>query len=619
MDANDSPFNDPDVKAALQQAGVVHRPGLADEMMAELAPLLAADGIDLDNLGEDMDLDRLNAALRDASERSNMERSTPVGEDRSRTLATLREISDAIQQDDVERAERIFDTIGPEAGSRRPSAAQLIGTSLELLDSWHSQDPTRAPLANLGVPRWLGRGRPVAPDLLALARKGRARASLDRLIRNHGGLVVAHGGAMLVAAALNHLAAQDQQDYAHVAARYLPGAPASDPRPGPSGSGSGSAFGPAVAAAVSAQNLVKGFRRWLADQPNTSAEVVDDVVAVLTAVFEQVTAEGVDPHDPAEFGTVLDVVDEYYPPDQAGPLLVLLRDYVTFRLEIEPHTAGWDEAYELISGELSFDDDDDVPAVLLAALREAEDLDDGQRRSVLEDLPLVSATRALLDWIGVSQPITQAGVPRRADIGTVAALIGVSAEGVASVPKPIDWNARTRDMGRPVRERQRVSVQSAKEIPELVAWWDGLEDAGVIELLATRVRPGPEAESLAAGEGFSLEVVDELISGYVAGILTEPLDASAALVPFVRPLVTQTLARVLEALLPDPSEEGEPVDPPHGMFDLRAQEGLRRLEVAGLIEFPGDGIGGPVVPLGLRIPVLVGVMAASAMLAAEEE
>lgn len=225
----------------------------------------------------------------------------------------------------------------------------------------------------------------------------------------------------------------------------------------------------------------------------------------------------------------------------------------------------------------------------------------------------------MLGWIGASQPITQAGVPRRADIETVAALIGVSAEGVAKRPELIGWEARAEEMGRPVRERHRVSVQSAKGIPELVAWWEGLEDAGVIELTATRVRPGPHAESLIPGEGFSLEVADELISGYVASILLSPIESSATIASFVRPVVTQTIARVLEALMPDYSEgAGVPENPLQGMVQLRTQEELRRLEVAGLLEFTRDGVGKPVVPLALRTPVMIGVMTASAVLEGEE-
>ena len=51
-------------------AGVVHKPGVAQEVLRDLAPFLAEDGIDLNDLG-DTDLDGLNAALARATARYN--------------------------------------------------------------------------------------------------------------------------------------------------------------------------------------------------------------------------------------------------------------------------------------------------------------------------------------------------------------------------------------------------------------------------------------------------------------------------------------------------------------------------------------------------------------------
>ena len=135
MNEHASPFDDPDVKAAMEKAGVVHRPGLANEMLEEMAPLLAEEGIDLSDPDAEVDPDRLNAALSYATERYNMELFTPVGADRARAHATLRQISDAVADGDTDQAARILDTIQPDATARRPSNAQLIGTALELLDT----------------------------------------------------------------------------------------------------------------------------------------------------------------------------------------------------------------------------------------------------------------------------------------------------------------------------------------------------------------------------------------------------------------------------------------------------------------------------------------------------
>ena len=54
------------------------KPGMADELLRELAPLLAEEGIDVSNI-DVPDLDTLQQALSRAVERHNMAMFTPVG------------------------------------------------------------------------------------------------------------------------------------------------------------------------------------------------------------------------------------------------------------------------------------------------------------------------------------------------------------------------------------------------------------------------------------------------------------------------------------------------------------------------------------------------------------
>jgi hypothetical protein len=54
------------------------KPGMADELLRELAPLLAEEGIDVSNI-DVPDLDTLRQALNRAVERHNMAMFTPVG------------------------------------------------------------------------------------------------------------------------------------------------------------------------------------------------------------------------------------------------------------------------------------------------------------------------------------------------------------------------------------------------------------------------------------------------------------------------------------------------------------------------------------------------------------
>jgi len=61
----------------MARLGIVRQPGMAAELMEQLKPLLAADGVDLDD-PDGVDLDTLQGALDRATERHNMRLFTPV-------------------------------------------------------------------------------------------------------------------------------------------------------------------------------------------------------------------------------------------------------------------------------------------------------------------------------------------------------------------------------------------------------------------------------------------------------------------------------------------------------------------------------------------------------------
>lgn len=79
--------------------------------------------------------------------------------------------------------------------------------------------------------------------------------------------------------------------------------------------------------------------------------------------------------------------------------------------------------------------------------------------------------------------------------------------------------------------------------------------------------------------------------------------------------MTQTIARLLGALIPDSPLEVGPQNGLQELFQLRTQEELRCLEVAGLLEFTNDE---PVVPMALRSPVMLGLMMVATVLESED-
>ncbi len=121
-----------------RKAKVVHTPGLADELMKELAPLLAADGIDLNNL-DAYDIDTLNAALSRAVERRNFDLMVATGERLSFARTVLRIVTEALGTGYRQVAETLVWSIEPEpTDTAKASVGQVIGVSVGLADTWHS-------------------------------------------------------------------------------------------------------------------------------------------------------------------------------------------------------------------------------------------------------------------------------------------------------------------------------------------------------------------------------------------------------------------------------------------------------------------------------------------------
>ena len=181
------------------------KPGMAGDLLRELAPLLAEEGIDVNNI-DASDPGALQQALNRAMERHNMALFTPVGRARELAAATLRLAAEAIADSDTRLAAAILDQAQPESpDGSAATVSGCIGLALGLLDQWLSGHDTTAPAGLAGLTRlpaghWTGKR--AATDILTLAGKGRAFASLDALIARQGGQHVLYGSALTLAAAL---------------------------------------------------------------------------------------------------------------------------------------------------------------------------------------------------------------------------------------------------------------------------------------------------------------------------------------------------------------------------------------------------------------------------------
>ena len=179
------PIDDPAVQAEMERFGIVHTPGMAAEMLRELAPLLAEEGIDLDN--PTTDPDAVNTALARATERYNLELFTPVGESRAMALTVHRLATEALAEGSLDLARVVIDGIQPEPVGNLPSVAQVIGVGLGALDTWHRDPAGAKAVARAQVLEWDTPAMRAARDILQAARRGDAFGQLQTFHQSHGG------------------------------------------------------------------------------------------------------------------------------------------------------------------------------------------------------------------------------------------------------------------------------------------------------------------------------------------------------------------------------------------------------------------------------------------------
>ena len=615
-------FDDPEIRAEMARLGIVHKPGMADELMRQLSPLLAAEGIDLDDPDADFDPDALNAAMARATEQHNLLLATPIGAQRAGALALLRRFTDAIADDDVALAQAISGSVGPEPDGDAPAISHVIGVSLGLLDTWFADPSSSRHLGAVRPPRWPDRPpRAAATDILALAGKGRAFDSQQSLIMRHRGLAVYQGGCLAVAASVIARAAREGIAVHELAGRILvDGTDASADSP-PASTGpvtgarqAGVAFRkPQVAAAGPSperadRTAVYEFGAWLRQLPDFQASMVGDETEMLEVLFRLARRAELDPHDPFDIEELVDLLVESMSEEATADMLDTLDLYLHFRIETADDATGWEDVHELLE-DVSADASgtDDVRDAIDSAIADSLQLAPEQRRTALAQTRVVSAVSDLLDWLGAGQSVTSTGGVRRADIEHVAGLLGVSAIGVSRLPIP----------SREDLESETIHAQSMWDVPMLAAWWEALLAADLIETTPTRVRPGPAAADWSAVRP-PLEASELVVGVFIGQLLSD-----GGRLPMLAGWITsRTLRQLLRAIAPDSLEADEPHadDEARSLRDSivadRVLGTLRDLQSVGLVELDGDDVA--LVPVALRGAVARGILLTVAFAAADD-
>ena len=552
------PFYDPEYSGLPPEASIAHQPGMAEQLMEDIAPLLAADGIDLDNL-DDVDLDELNAAMARAIERRNMELITPVGDREAVTILTLYSIVYALDSGTEGQLQKIFASIGPEPTHMRPSAGHLTGIAMETLDKWYTDASLQEILQDAKLTFGPDETRAAAEDLQVLARKGRAVRSFGSLLVNHGGLELARAGAYLIYVSIAAIAKGRQLAVNDALTTFLPNKPLSKEHI------ENIPIRPEVEHWIAEEERYEEFYFWLIDQYDE--EGAEEIYELFIERVMQAREAGLDPDEPGAIQPWLASVQFSLDYEDVMESVHAIASYVAYQVESSGEPAAWLELLESFETGVG---EDPLAEQFHDIIDAADKVPMGDRMAAIRQLPIVDGLRELGQWLATAKPVTTTQVPRRADIGLLAEMIGLQAIGVATKSELqygpsafedlLDSSSTAPSPHVPyLPERTKTySVQSALEIPELMAWWTALEVLEVIELTASRVKQGPRAEDF-LGEALSLENAERVVGLWIAHVLLHHFERTHHEVPAAALVVNHLTSSMSGAAIPlvEPDAEAE--------------------------------------------------------------
>ncbi|HEY4534913.1 MAG TPA: hypothetical protein VIG71_02915 [Enteractinococcus sp.] len=549
MTERKSPFEDPEFHGLPPGAKIGHQPGTADQLMHEIAPLLAAEGIDVYNL-EHVELEVLNAAMARALDRRTMELLTPIGDQETVTILTLHGIVFALASGTDEQLSQIFATIGPEPTPLRPSVGHLTGVELETLDRWYTEATLRDHFLDAKLTFGSEATRAATQQLQELAYEGRAFRSYDSLIATHDDFELARAGSYAVYISIAAVAAAQHIGIHDAIKTYLP------PKQLTKEYVADIPVRPETELWLIEDERYEEFRDWLLD--HYGPEEFEAIYELFIELVVEARQEGIDPDDATQIASWLLSVQHSLDYQSVMESVQAISSYVAYRVETSAESAVWLEVLESLDTGVG---EDPVAEQFREIIDTADAVPLEDRLKALEQLPLIAGLSELVQWLSTAQPITAMQVPRRADIQVLAEMIGLKAQGVATKPErqrePTAFEdllassstAFDPDFPHIPEVTRSYYVQSALDIPELMAWWSALEVLEVIELTASRVKQGINATDFAQ-EDCSLESAELVVGLWVSNILVHHIEQTQFEIPAVALVINHLTMAMLGQTVP---------------------------------------------------------------------
>lgn len=358
--------------------------------------------------------------------------------------------------------------------------------------------------------------------------------------------------------------------------------------------------------------VLKQFESWLAQSDEIAAPTPAEESAFFVGVLllgQQMRLNLRRPTDVEEIIEFLLDRDDEADEDIVEMTLDVLHDYIHFRLQ----TAGsdaWEAAHETIIA--AFGPDDPAADALARAVADGQALSETERRAGLAATLVVERVRDLLRWVGSGRAVAPSGGVRRADISTVASMLGVAAVGVSKYPKREVEPAlfEVEDAGAAPGTTYALSMG---DVPLLPAWWEALHAAQLIERAGSRVRPGSMAASWLSEETAPLDAAQTLVAIFVAGVLRGEALLNGVFGPLTMMLVVDDILHAFEQSVPLGLEDESESMTIRAALRARASRTMEGLASVGLVK--RDAEGRFTAPPEVRGAVATGVLAALAMIA----
>ncbi|QPE04988.1 hypothetical protein IT882_02370 [Microbacterium schleiferi] len=279
------------------------------------------------------------------------------------------------------------------------------------------------------------------------------------------------------------------------------------------------------------RRIARDFERWLAAS-DTPLSDPHNAAGAVGHLFDITKRSGLDILEPSDTADIADMLLDIGP--NATGMVDLFHDYVHFRLETS-RDPRWHQAHDELEDVL--DDDTGISAMLEAIITDAETRDPAVIADALAHTKVIDGVTKLLDWISTSRPITDTGALRLSDIEPAAAALGLRAAGARTLPATGDLHGQT------AIADGITYVQSMWHLEPLAAWWRALLDTDVLELTASRVRPGRASQRWRTEPTPPLDVASEVVALVVSDTVLGDLPRPLRLGCFTLPGARHTCAR----------------------------------------------------------------------------